>query len=271
MITRRATQLLTVDDEDSSLHYSDGWNPHTDENGAKPLTLHTSTTEGSAVTFSFAGTFIAVYGVLDNDPVTVSFSIDSNASQISSPATSPSPLYDFPFFSTNFPAGTHTLSFEVVNGTFSFDYLQYTSTGDPSPGTSPVSSSSSPSPSKSASPQVADSSVTSRGTKMSPGAIAVVGRRRKGQRVRHRRPSPEKPIEILPDVPPKSPPTARRGPLRALSRIYRPTAPRSAQSSKTQSSGLTQSSGMFTSILVMSPALSMVSEETRDSDAVYRV
>ena len=106
---------------------------------------------------------------------------------------------------------------------------------------------------------------------------------RRTRRVRHRSVSPEKPLELIPEgtshIPAISlslPPLTSHGPTGQpkplprfhfrLGSVYRPTPARSAQSSKTATSSaptsITQSSAMFTSVIMLSPALSMVSEES---------
>ena len=253
-----------------------------------------------------------MYGYLDNDAVSASFALDGGEAVPQSVDSPPSPEFNWPFFSTSPPLalGVHELMVTLNGGTFNLDYLVYTGDStNPVAGTGDASAVQSlPIASKTASPSNGKS-LTSPGQKLSDGAIAGISvagavvvfliflqmwcfRRRKGQKVRHRRVDPEKPLELIDDcmlykllftqqdaltptaaVQPKAPETARRGPLRGLSRVYRPTPARSAQSSKTSSSALTsgtQSSAMFTSVIMLSPALSMVSEESGPSDAASR-
>ncbi|PIL23176.1 hypothetical protein GSI_14485 [Ganoderma sinense ZZ0214-1] len=278
--SRSGKTLLQIDDASSRLVYDGSWRSTT-VNGT--ISVHASTSSGSTVKFAFNGTFVAVYGVIDGDAVTASFKLDDQ-DPVTQAVPQPSTAVlrpNWPFFWSPLPldAGLHELTVTVNQGTFNFDYITYTTLDDSNDSTGnpkvPVTSESS---------DAAVSTSTSPPSHLDPGAIAgiVVGavlflvgvmgavvflRRRSARRVRHRKLDSEKPIDIIYENAPKSPPpvAVHRTPFRRFSRVYRPTPPRSVQSSKTATSSaptsITQSSAMFTSVIMLSPALSMVSEE----------
>lgn len=165
--------LQRIDDTSSKLEYSSGWNANAIPNDQ--ATIHTSTTPGSTVTFTFngmytvivhangemlrrsrsTGTFVAVYGAIVNEPVTATFTLDDTA-PVSQAQTQPpdTPQYNWVFFSTTPPLdpGVHSLTVEVTAGTFNLDYIEFTSIGgsddgaqDGSPASLGTSVSSSPS------------------------------------------------------------------------------------------------------------------------------
>ncbi|EJF56798.1 hypothetical protein DICSQDRAFT_174569 [Dichomitus squalens LYAD-421 SS1] len=268
------SHLLRVDDTSSRLVYNGSWAPGSVSDG---VTIHTSTSAGSTVKFAFNGTFVAVYGVIDGDSVTASFALD-NLPPVSASVPQPpeSTTENWPFFSTNPPLdpGLHELTVIINDGTFNLDYVQYVTL--PGHSDSPGDSSQVQATSSSSTSSSSTSSLIPAHSQLPLGAIvgivagavlllvivavAVFVRRRSARRVRHVKLDSEKPIDIIYD-------TARR-PLRrfSLSRVYRPTPPRSTQSSKTATSSaptsITQSSAMFTSVIMLSPVLSMVSEES---------
>ncbi|RPD60214.1 hypothetical protein L226DRAFT_526519 [Lentinus tigrinus ALCF2SS1-7] len=279
--------LRRIDDASPEIEYSGQWTAGTaNTSSSDQATVHTSTQSGSTIKFSFTGTFVAVYGILDGDPYAASFTIDGGApstASLSEPPASPKP--DWPFFSRLLDPGAHALEVTLNSGTFNLDYIDYTSDGTPGEHGDDPSSSSGATPSEAASSASASASALPRAkTGLSTGAVAgiavagvvilallvlmlycVLVRRTRARRVRHRSVSPEKPLELIPDGQPKTPP---RRHFRLPGSIYRPTPARSAQSSKTATSSssaptsVTQSSAMFTSVIMLSPALSMVSEES---------
>ncbi|TBU25467.1 hypothetical protein BD311DRAFT_669608 [Dichomitus squalens] len=276
------SHLLRVDDTSSRLVYNGSWAPGSVSDG---VTIHTSTSAGSTVKFAFNGTFVAVYGVIDGDSVTASFALD-NLPPVSASVPQPpeSTTENWPFFSTNPPLdpGLHELTVIINDGTFNLDYVQYVTL--PGHSDSPGDSSQVQATSSSSTSSSSTSSLIPAHSQLPLGAIvgivagavlllvivavAVFVRRRSARRVRHVKLDSEKPIDIIYDNAPKSPPVAARRPLRrfSLSGVYRPTPPRSTQSSKTATSSaptsITQSSAMFTSVIMLSPVLSMVSEES---------
>ncbi|KAI0353929.1 hypothetical protein OH77DRAFT_563752 [Trametes cingulata] len=286
--------LLRIDDTSPRLQYSGQWAQG--GTGQDYLSSsHVSSSAGSSVTFTFNGTFVTVYGSVDIKESSSSYKLDDEPPVTSDIREVPSAQYNWPFFfpSSTLEPGLHQLVITVVGGTFNLDYIEYTSVagednvGDASQ-VQASSSSSTPSslPSKIlSSPDSSSSSSTSSSQGLSSGVIAgiaiaaaavvlavafvlfYVRRRRSARKVRHQSHIPEKGIDILFDVPPKQPePTIRSPFIRRLSRIYRPTPAKSTQSSKTATSSaptsITQSSAMFTSVIMVSPALSMVSEES---------
>ncbi|EIW54808.1 uncharacterized protein TRAVEDRAFT_30830 [Trametes versicolor FP-101664 SS1] len=285
--------LLQIDDASPRLQYNGNWV----QGGAEQdyqKTSHSSNATGSFVTFTFNGTFITVYGSVDTAGSSSSYKLDDAPPVVTNIGRTSPTQFNYPFFFPSAPLqpGLHELVITVVGGTFSLDYIEYT--GGVNGDASQVSSSSSSSSSSggTASPDSAPPTASpSKG--LSAGAIAGIAvaaigvvlivaltlfyvRRRSARRVRHRRHIPEKGIDVLFDAPPKEPPTAEiRSPFRRLSRIYRPTPARSAQSSKTATSSaptsITQSSAMFTSVIMLSPALSVVSEESGPHDISRRV
>ncbi|KAI0754192.1 hypothetical protein C8Q80DRAFT_352190 [Daedaleopsis nitida] len=279
------SKLLRVEDTSWRLQYGGQWSPSSipvDQDHDDDLSVHISSQSGSTIKFAFNGTFIGVYGVLDGASYDATFTLDDEPparQTITEPP--PTAQINWPFFSTSTPLepGLHELTMTLNQGTFKLDYIQYTSinglddVGDAAQ-VQPGSPDGTPSPGPL--PQRPDG-----GTKLSTGVVAGVTVAaavivlgvvaillrvfyRRARRVRHQRSSPEKPLDILHDTSPKSPSPAARGPFRRFSRIYRPRPPRSAQSSKTATSSaptsITQST-MFTSVIMLSPALSMVSEE----------
>ncbi|TFK87559.1 hypothetical protein K466DRAFT_653101 [Polyporus arcularius HHB13444] len=271
--------LRRIDDTSSAIVYGGQWTTGTvNTTDSNQATVHTSTQSGSTMKFSFTGTFIAVYGVLDGDPYAASFTVDSgspSAVGLSQPPVSPKP--DWPFFSRLLDPGTHELEVTVNSGTFNVDYIEYTSSGsaDPSSETSAAAASSSVSASpipfsKAALSKGAVAGITAAGAVLLVLLVLMIYcvLIRRTRRVRHRSVSPEKPLELIPDAQPK--PSLRR-PFR-LGSIYRPTPARSTRSSKTATSSaptsVTQSSAMFTSVIMLSPALSMVSEESEGRQQV---
>ncbi|KAM5543518.1 hypothetical protein V8D89_002769 [Ganoderma adspersum] len=278
VLRRSGRTLLQIDDASSRLVYDGSWRSTT-VNGT--IGVHTSTSTGSTVKFDFNGTFVAVYGVIDGDAVTVSFQLDDqNLTQAVQQPSTAVLRPNWPFFWSPLPLdpGLHELTVTVQQGTFNFDYITYTTLDD--------SNDSTGNPKVQVTSQSSDAAVSTStlSGQLHPGAIAgiVIGailflvgvvvaavfvRRRSARRVRHRKLDSEKPIDIIYENAPKSPPpvAVQRSPFRRFSRVYRPTPSRSVQSSKTATSSaptsITQSSAMFTSVIMLSPALSMVSEE----------
>ncbi|KAI1785975.1 hypothetical protein LXA43DRAFT_898816 [Ganoderma leucocontextum] len=282
-LRRSGRTLLRVDDASSRLVYDGSWRSTTMDG---TITVHTSAASGSTIKFTFNGTFVGVYGVIDGDAVTASFKLDDQ-DPVTQGVPRPSDAVlrpDWPFFSTVLPLhpGSHELTITLKEGAFSLDYIMYTaldgsndSTGDPKV---QVTSSSGGLPSSSSSgqlhPGIIAGAVVGAVLFLVGAVVAVIFvRRRSARRVRHRRLDSEKPIDIVYQNAPKSPPVAaHRSPFRQLSRVYRPTPARSVQSSKTTASSaptsITQSSAMFTSVIMLSPALSMVSEEDHEHDSL---
>ncbi|KAI0667263.1 hypothetical protein C8Q78DRAFT_1054968 [Trametes maxima] len=288
--------LLRVDDSSPRLQYSGQWTRVGSSQDCGG-TSHTSSSTGSSVKFSFNGTFVAVYGSVNQTGSSSSYQLDDAAPVIVN-VQQPSPQYNWPFFpSPPLQPGLHELVIMVNGGVFDLDYIEYTLVGgeeqpeDASQApTSAACPSSSPSPSPP--PDSDPSSSTSSSSGLPAGYVAgiVVAavmiillvsfallyvRRRSARRVRHRRHYLEKGkgTVLFDDV--LQPEQAARGPFfRRFSRIYRPTPARSAQSSKTTTSSaptsVTQSSAMFTSVIMVSPALSMVSEESSQHEGIHR-
>ncbi|KAL7277128.1 hypothetical protein ACG7TL_008973 [Trametes sanguinea] len=293
-----SSTLLRIDDSSPQLQYSGQWSQAGNSLDYQS-TSHASSSAGSSVKFTFNGTYITVYGSVGPNGSTSSYTLDDASPVSKSVQPVVPPQYNWPFFFPESPLqpGLHELVIAVEGGTFNLDYIEYTgfpsedSNGDgSSPSGSPASSSSSPlsssASSDSDSAPVASSSL-SKGKGLPTGAIAGIAvaatvvvlvvvaavflvRRRSARRVRHQSRVSEKGIDILVDAPPSEPSTSTPGVLRRLSRIYRPTPAKSAQSSKTATSSaptsITQSSAMFTSVIMLSPALSMVSEEASQHD-----
>ncbi|KAI0761321.1 hypothetical protein BD413DRAFT_486234 [Trametes elegans] len=275
-----SSMLLRIDDTSPRMQYDSGgkWNEAGDQQDYGG-TSHASSSTGSSVTFTFNGTFVAVYGSLSASGSSSSYKVDDGTPVTTNVLNPPSPQHNWPFFSSPpLQPGLHELVITVLGGTFELDYVEYTSlNGDDSAGDA------SPSSAQPAGSPAQGSSGSSPG--LPPGAIAgmaigmavmvilaasamfYVRRRRSARKVRHQSHLPEKGIDVLFDAPPKQPQAgSSRSPFRRLSRIYRPTPAKSAQSSKTATSSaptsVTQSSAMFTSVIIVSPALSMVSEES---------
>ena len=248
----------------------------------------------------YPGSFVAVYGLLDGDPYAASFAVDGSAPAAESMSQVPSsPKPDWPFFSRLLNPGPHELEVTVNSGTFNLDYIDITSpddsngTGDTSQGSAHPSAG----PSQAAASATALPFSKTRLSKGAVAGISVAGAVlvlllvlmiyfvlfRRTRRVRHRSVSPEKPLELIPEGTSRVPSVCLLRPLLTshrltgqpkppprrhvrLGSIYRPTPARSAQSSKTTTSSaptsITQSSAMFTSVIMLSPALSMVSEES---------
>ncbi|KAI0821863.1 hypothetical protein BC628DRAFT_782144 [Trametes gibbosa] len=299
------SELLRIDDTSPRLQYSGNWA----QGGTAQEyleTSHSSSNTGSFVKFTFNGTFVTVYGSVDWSGSTSSYKLDDAPPVTTDVNQVPSPQYNWPFFfpSAQLQPGLHELVITVVGGTFNLDYIEYTSVsgevneGDASqvptsiPST-PSSPSQSPVPTSSGGVNSPDTGSNSKSSSkgLSNGAIAGIAiagfvvvlaiavalfyiRRRSARRVRHRRYLPEKGGDVLFDEPAKEPVSESRSPFRRLSRIYRPTPARSAQSSKTATSSaptsVTQSSAMFTSVIMLSPALSVVSEESGQHDGSRR-
>ncbi|KAI0717057.1 hypothetical protein C8Q76DRAFT_423353 [Earliella scabrosa] len=284
-------RFFRVEDSNPAIVYDGQWSSGNvtigDDNDAS---IHTSTQPGSTIKFTFHGTFVGVFGVLDGQPVSATLALDDRPTQplgVSSPP--PNPQANYPFFSTSPPLepGEHVLTITVQSGKFNLDYIQFTAVdGFENLGPS-ADSTISGSPTRSpSSPGLSESSAVFSNKPLSTGAVAgisiaggliLVGIAammfcvfyRRARRVRHRRLSPkEKPLDIIYDDSPAPPPPAARGPLRRFSRMYRPTPSRSTRSKTTTTSSVTQSSAMFTSVIMLSPALSMVSEEASGHHAV---
>ncbi|KAI0331767.1 hypothetical protein GY45DRAFT_1345138 [Cubamyces sp. BRFM 1775] len=283
--------LLRIDDTSTRIQYEGQWS----ENGNSQdndNTSHVSTSAGASAKFVFNGTFITVYGSVFQNGSSSSYKLDDAPPVTTIVQQVPSTQNNWPFYYPTAPLepGLHELVITVIGGTYSLDYIDFIYVaGEENNGNdaavipTSTSSSSSAAPSRTASPDSGSQSTTS--SKGLPTAaiagIAVAAalvvlavalalfyvRRRSARKVRHQSRLPEKGIDILVDVagPPKEPDANRRSIFRRLSRIHRPAPPKSAQSSKTATSSaptsITQSSAMFTSVIMLSPALSMVSEE----------
>ncbi|KAI0641351.1 hypothetical protein C8Q79DRAFT_1014306 [Trametes meyenii] len=295
--TTSGNTLLRVDASSPRLQYSGQWTRVGSSQDCGG-TSHTSSSTGSWVKFLFNGTFVAVYGSVNQTGSSSSYKLD-DADPVTVNVEQPSPQHNWPFFpSPPLQQGLHELIITVNGGVFDLDYIEYTSvSGEEQPAdasqvpTSAACLSSSPSPSLSPD---SDSSSSTPHPKGLPGgyiagivvAAAMVVllvslalfyvHRRSARRVRHQVRQLEKGKNaVLFDDAPRGPEPAARGPFAGrFSRIYRPTPARSAQSSKTATSSaptsVTQSSAMFTSVIVLSPALSMVSEESSQHEVTYR-
>ncbi|KAI0760603.1 hypothetical protein C8Q74DRAFT_1372436 [Fomes fomentarius] len=278
--------LLRVDDGSWRVQYGGQWaaSSVTSPGDQNASTIHTSGQAGATVKFAFNGTFVAVYGILDGQPVTASFTIDDRE-PVTQAITQPPPSlqYNWPFFATSTPldSGLHELTVTVRQGSFNLDYIQYTSVdgmeGVGDSGT--IRDDGTHTPAQGQSAARASQTPVFSNTPLSTGAvagIAVAGAVvvlgivamlfcvfcRRAKRVRHRRIDPEKRLDMIVDAAPKRPPEGALRGFRRFSRVYRPTPARSAQSSKTAtSSARTQSSAMFTSVIMLSPTLSFVTEE----------
>ncbi|KAI8974853.1 hypothetical protein BD414DRAFT_497712 [Trametes punicea] len=284
-----AGSLLRIDDTSPQLQYSGQWVQGGTAQDYRN-TSHTSSSAGSTVKLTFNGTYVTVYGSVDNNGSASTYQLDDAAPVTQSVQQVPSPQYNWPFFYPSSPlqSGLHELLITVKGGTFNLDYIDYIGfapeddAGDASLVQSPSSPSLSPSPSPSSSSDSSRPSIPSSRKGLPAGAIAGIAiaaaaallgvavalfylRRRSARKVRHRSHIPEKGIDDLIDEVPPSEQETSRDVFRRLSRVYRPRPAKSGQSSKTATSSaptsITQSSAMFTSVILLSPALSMVSEE----------
>ncbi|KAI0659878.1 hypothetical protein C8Q70DRAFT_914539 [Cubamyces menziesii] len=293
--------LLRIDDTNTRIQYEGQWS-ETGNSQDNDETSHVSSSAGASAKFVFNGTFITVYGSVFQNGSSSSYKLDDAPPVTTIVQQVPSTQNNWPFYYPTAPLepGLHELIITVLGGTYSLDYIDFTSgSGEennnsgsdaavlPTSATSPSSAM----PSKTASPDSGSQTTTS--SKGLPTAaiagIAVAAalvvlavalalfyiRRRSARRVRHQSRLPEKGIDILVDGPPKEPDPNRRSIFRRLSRIHRPAPPKSAQSSKTATSSaptsITQSSAMFTSVIMLSPALSMVSEEPSQLEGSSRM
>ncbi|KAH9888037.1 hypothetical protein C8Q73DRAFT_776714 [Cubamyces lactineus] len=295
------SMLLRIDDTSTRIQYEGQWS----ENGNAQdydNTSHISTSAGASAKFVFNGTFITVYGSVFQNGSSSSYKLDDAPPVTTIVQQVPSTQNNWPFYypTTPLKPGLHELVITVLGGTYSLDYIDFTSVSGEENNDNgndaaevPTSAASSATPSRTASPDSGSQSTTS--SKGLPTAaiagIAVAAalvvlavalalfyvRRRSARKVRHQSRLPEKGIDILVDVagPPKEPDPNRRSIFRRLSRIHRPAPPKSAQSSKTATSSaptsITQSSAMFTSVIMLSPALSMVSEEPSQLEGSSRM
>ncbi|KAF8724737.1 hypothetical protein AX14_008640 [Amanita brunnescens Koide BX004] len=162
-----SSTLIQVDDTDPSVQYAGPWNATTGASAnAKPnynFSLHSARSPGANVTFSFSGTFVAVYGLYHPGPIpNVSFAIDS---------IPPAPLTNPPvpiirhvpqsvlFQSFTLSDQNHTLSIylnEDNQSEFSLDYILYQASPSSLSSSQPVA----PSSAGNAGPQPASKSIS---------------------------------------------------------------------------------------------------------------
>ncbi|CDO71071.1 hypothetical protein BN946_scf184844.g75 [Trametes cinnabarina] len=215
-----STSLLRIDDSSPQLQYSGQWTQAGTSQDYRN-TSHASRSPGSTVKFTFNGTYITVYGSVDSNGSTSSYTLDDTSPVSKEVQPVPLPQYNWPFFFPSSPLqpGVHELVIAVDSGTFNLDYIEYIGFPDndgslPSPPSSSSPSSSSSSSSSDSAPVA--SSASSQGKGLSNGAIvgiavvaavvviAVVAalfyvRRRPARKVRHQSRVPEKGIDILVD------------------------------------------------------------------------
>lgn len=174
-----SSTLVLVDDTDPSIQYAGPWNATTGASAsAQPnynFSLHSTLSPNATVTFSFSGTFVAVYGLYHPGPVPdASFAIDSNPP---APLTNPPAPILLPiaqsvlFQSSTLSDQTHTLTIylnENNQADLSLDYILYQTSSSPSSSSSSPSPTVSPFSAASAGSQLASQSV-------SPNAGAIAG------------------------------------------------------------------------------------------------
>ena len=179
-----SSTLVQVDDTDPSIQYAGPWNATTEAAASvQPnynFSLHSTLSPNASLTFSFSGTFVAVYGLYRPGPVpAVSFAIDSIPA---APLTNPPvpiihPLAQSVLFqSSTLSDQDHTLSIfldENNQAEFSLDYILYQTSSSPSSSSSPsptVSSFSAPS----AGSQLASQSVSANAGAIAGGILGAV-------------------------------------------------------------------------------------------------
>jgi hypothetical protein len=110
------TVSVPVDDGDPSIVYAGGWSTANAVPDAFLGTLHTSSTSGDSLTYTFDGRYVAVVGPADCGTVTVT--VDGVQWTVSAPCTGAQRRV---LYSESLPGGTHTLSVEPFSGSFSLD------------------------------------------------------------------------------------------------------------------------------------------------------
>ncbi|KAK2461186.1 hypothetical protein APHAL10511_006713 [Amanita phalloides] len=152
-------QLVKYDDSDPFIQYSGPWSTNSSASQLDYLsTLHNASSSKANLSFSFSGSFIAVYGIYHPGPLpNVSFTIDDSTS--TPLANPPLPITKtihqaVLFQSSSLRDANHALSIRFGDnnqGVFSLDYLLVYS---PSPTPSSGSNDTSPSKSSSVAPGV---------------------------------------------------------------------------------------------------------------------
>jgi len=128
-----AQQLVKIDDRDPRLVYTGTWS-EAGTSADYDNTTSISQTAGSTVTFTFNGTFIAVYGTIGPTASSSTYQLDDDSVSTASFPPPASPLYDEPFWSSaELSPGIHTLTVAAMGDgdTYQLDYMQYT--GYPGP------------------------------------------------------------------------------------------------------------------------------------------
>ncbi|KAJ8488992.1 hypothetical protein ONZ51_g3195 [Trametes cubensis] len=219
------SMLLRIDDTSTRIQYEGQWS-ETGNLQDNDETSHVSSSAGASAKFVFNGTFITVYGSVFQNGSSSSYKLDDAPPVTTIVQQVPSTQNNWPFYYPTAPLepGLHELIITVLGGTYSLDYIDFTSgSGEennnsgsdaavlPTSATSPSSAM----PSKTASPDSGSQTTTS--SKGLPTAaiagIAVAAalvvlavalalfyiRRRSARRVRHQSRLPEKGIDILVD------------------------------------------------------------------------
>ncbi|PPQ95278.1 hypothetical protein CVT26_014852, partial [Gymnopilus dilepis] len=142
-------KTLVIDNDDEAIRYSGQWQRNTDqfESGNLPNgfplrnSTHRSSRPGDNFTFSFVGTSVAVYGIVDWQELgilSIAYILDGTPLNQSYPFTTSTPEYasqdkersNFLYFSLDgLSAGSHTLTVKVTesqNSQYVFDYATYT-------------------------------------------------------------------------------------------------------------------------------------------------
>ncbi|KAF8875401.1 hypothetical protein CPB84DRAFT_1796491 [Gymnopilus junonius] len=172
-------KTLVIDNDDPTVQFAGNWQRNTDQFNAGSLpdgfplhnSTHRSSNPGDTFAFGFAGTSVAIYGILNWNNIgtlTATYTLDGNTVTQSYPVTVTSAEHisqdaeaiNFIYFSLdNLSAGDHTLIVTITecqNSQYIFDYVTYTpsfSTLASMPNIAPVlPSSSSPSSSGTSSP-----------------------------------------------------------------------------------------------------------------------
>ncbi|KZT07018.1 uncharacterized protein LAESUDRAFT_725345 [Laetiporus sulphureus 93-53] len=254
--------LFTVSFSDPRLEYTpkNAWEYSGCANGSS------TSGAGSSLHFNFNGTFIAVYGTVGTEQMSAIFVLDDKDPVNVTTSEHFSPPESF-YTSPILPSSEHIVNITTTkeNTFFCFNYLQYTGflSSEETNTTSPASqATASEVPHRSSSsPEIPLSvGITIGSVVLLTIVVLTIIYVRRWACFRRRGRRPEHGIDLMLEDMPKQP-SAGLDTLRKFIIQHGGTAP--SHTIRTPSAPTTQSSAVFTSVILMTPPVSVLSEENR--------
>jgi len=272
--------LFTVDDRDPRLAYQGSWFTTTDPNDYNSTATGTKTA-GSVVKFAFNGTLVSVYGTVDSESSSSTYTLDDSVPVVFTSPQSSSPIYNEPFYtSPPLSPGEHTLTINITSdGDYWLDYLRFTAFANETQTDTPGFNSSVPvelAPDSDQLTQAPGGLSTAAIAGIVMGCVAVIlviiggllyARGWCGCIKRRKTRSPEKGVDIMIEDMASPPPVMDVFKLRKLIAQRKATP---ASNTHSSSSRPTQSSAMFTSVIFLTPPVSDASGGSRESNRRVR-